>query len=151
MSWQVRASRCISLLDASNSDEEARTIALLNKVLDEGNHDDYISKDFYNVQQAAGGLPDGMTFDEFVSQISGHVRQFLQSSSFGPDVSDEGVKSAALSFDDEIVKHFRFLNGTVHQIAPGDVHVKLWNLILDSLTDSSSIYSCYTDLIVDDR
>src|SRR5438046_11629 len=140
MSWQDRANRCISLLDASNSDEEARTISLLTKVVDEGNRDEYISADFYNVQQTAGGLPDGVTFEQFVAQVAGHVRPALQSSSFGPDVSDEGIKSAALSFDEVIVRHFRFLNGTVHQIAPGDVHVKLWNLILDSLRDSTSIY-----------
>src|SRR5207245_5489965 len=48
----------------------------------------------------AGGLPDGVTFEQFVAQVAGHVRPALQSSSFGPDVSDEGIKSAALSFDE---------------------------------------------------
>jgi hypothetical protein len=35
-----------------------------------------------------------------------------------------------MSFDTNIRHHITFLNGVVHQIAPGDVHLALWNLIL---------------------
>ncbi len=44
-----------------------------------------------------------------------------------------------------------FDNGVVHQIAPGEVHVALWNLILDALKDPNSIYKCYAGYFVDER
>jgi hypothetical protein len=37
----------------------------------------------------------------------------------------------------------------VHQIAAGQVHLALWQLILDSRSDDRSIYACYRDFLVD--
>jgi hypothetical protein len=56
-----------------------------------------------------------------------------------------------LSFDSVIRQHITFLNGVVHQAAPGDVQVELWNWILDQLKDDSSLYACYRDYLEDDR
>lgn len=56
--------------------------------------------------------------------------------------------AALLTFDDVIRKHMRFLNGVVHQAAPGDVHLALWELILEARSDSRSLYSCYSDFLV---
>jgi hypothetical protein len=134
---------------------------LLNKILDSGNRDDYVSKDFYNVQQTAGGLPEGKTFDWFLDAIKGHMRGTapydqtadygLMSSNFAPEVSDDDFRTAVLSFDNVIRQHITFLNGVVHQAAPGDVHVALWNWILDQLKDDTSLYACYRDYLVDNR
>jgi hypothetical protein len=149
MSWQDRAYRALNLLEGSGSEEGDRTWQIVNHVLDESHRDDYISRDFYNVQQTAGGLPEGVSFDDYVGMISGHVRSELESSSFDESMSDDDFRTAALSFDDSIRRHIRFLNGVVHQGAPGEVHVGLWDRILASRNDGSSIYSCYSDYLVD--
>jgi hypothetical protein len=118
-------------------------------VLDESNSDEYISKDFYNVQQTAGGLPENMTFEDFLVAIAGHVRSSLDSDSFSEELSDDDFRTACLSFDDVIRRHIAFLNGVVHQAAPGEVHLKLWDFILQSRNLSTSIYSLYRDYLVD--
>lgn len=147
--WRERAQRAQSLLGNDSSDEAGRTKSILDHILDEGNKDDYISKDFFNVQQTAGGLPDTLTFDQFVAMITGHVREDLAKSNFDPEMDDDNFRTALLSFDQNITNHIKFLNGVVHQIAPGQVHLGLWQLILDSRSDDSSIYSCYRDYLVD--
>ncbi len=147
--WQDNASRVMTLFEGSAVDVEDRTWQIMNHVLDEGHDDRYISHDFFNVQQTAGGLPDGVTFDDFLASVAGHVRPELEGSSFADDLSDDDVKTAALTFDDNIRRHISFLNGVVHQGAPGDVHVQLWNLILQSRSDDASIYACYRDFLVD--
>jgi hypothetical protein len=147
--WRESAERALSLLDSDTTDGADRTKRMINHVLDKSHDDGYISKDFFNVQQTAGGLPDSMTMDEFVAAITGHLREGLSSSSFDPDVDDDAFREAIMSFDDNIRRHIRFLNGVVHQIAPGEVHLALWQQILDSRSDSNSVYSCYTDYLVD--
>lgn len=147
--WQDRAYRGLTMLEADGTEEGGRTWQILNHVLEESNRDDYISRDFYNVQQTAGGLPEGVTFEQFVSAIAGRVRAELESSSFDEGLSDEDFRVAALSFDDSIRRHIRFLNGVVHQGAPGEVHLGLWDLILRSRDDDTSIYACYRDYLVD--
>lgn len=149
MSWQERAQRALTMFEGSSDDNENRSTQIFNHVLDESNRDDYISKDFFNVQQTAGGLPDGMSFDDFVAMVAGHVRDELESSSFDEALADSDFRVAALSFDDSIRRHIRFLNGVVHQAAPGEVHVGLWNLILSSRADDTSIYAVYRDFLVD--
>jgi len=89
--------------------------------------------------------------DQFIAAITGHVRQSLGMSNFNDDMDDDNFRTALMSFDSNIRHHITFLNGVVHQIGAGDVHKALWNLILDSLKDSNSIYSCYTDYLQDDR
>jgi hypothetical protein len=154
--WEDRARRGLGLLDSS-TDEQNHTICMLNKILDSGNRDDFVSRDYYNVQQTAGGLPPDKTLDWFLGQILGHIRggdppdYGIMSSSFAPEVSDDDFRSAILSFDNMIRTHIRFLNGVVHQAAPGDVHVALWNWILDQLKDDTSLYACYRDYLKDDR
>jgi hypothetical protein len=148
--WREAAGRGLSLLEDDSSDAGVRTKRILRHVLDEGHSDGYISKDFFNVQQTAGGLPDGVSMDFFLSKVTGHVRDDLGSSSFNPDeVSDADVRTALMSFDTNIRRHISFLNGVVHQAAPGEVHRSLWELILASRGDSNSIYSCYADFLVD--
>jgi hypothetical protein len=61
--WHDTAKRALSILDGDTSDAGVRTVNIVNHVLDENNCDDYISKDFFNVQQTAGGLPDTVTMD----------------------------------------------------------------------------------------
>lgn len=153
--WHDVANRGLSLLSDNSSDEARRTVRILNHVLDESNSDMYISKDFFNVQQTAGGLPPGVTMDQFVELIAGHVRGTgdndpgLGGSGFDESLPDDDVRGALLTFDDTIRRHIRFLNGVVHQAAPGDVHVALFNLILAALDDPNSIYGdCYRDFIV---
>ncbi|HZO90834.1 MAG TPA: hypothetical protein VFB38_21080 [Chthonomonadaceae bacterium] len=148
-SWQDRAQRGLTLFEGSGSDEGDRTFQILNHVLDESNRDDYISKDFFNVQQTAGGLPETLSFEQFLAMISGHIRSELEGSSFDEGLSDDDFRTAALAFDDNIRRHIRFLNGVVHQAAPGEVHRRLWDLILSARNDSSSIYTCYRDFLVD--
>jgi hypothetical protein len=148
--WQDRAQRGLTLLDANNS-AHATTIGILNKVLDTNNSDLYISSDFFNVQQTAGGLPDTLTFDDFVARIAGHIRGELGGSSLALGIGDDDVRAALLTWNDNIMHHFTFLNGVVHQAAAGDVHVKLWNYILDAVKNDQSIYACYRDIIIDDR
>ena len=75
----------------------------------------------------------------------------LGMSSFNDDIDDDNFRTALMSFDSNIRRHITFLNGVVHQIGVGDVHGALWSLILDSLKDNKSIYSCYTDYLQDDR
>jgi hypothetical protein len=147
--WQDRAYRVLNLFEGSASEEGNRTWQIMNHILDENNEDSYISRDFYNVQQTAGGLPENVSFEDFVTMVSGHVRDELQSSSFEDSMSDEDIRNAALAFDDNIRRHIRFLNGVVHQIAPGEVHLGLWELILHSRENQRSIYSCYRDYLVD--
>ena len=147
--WQGRASRGLTLLEGSTDDAKDRTWQIFNHVLAESNNDDYISKDFFNVQQAAGGLPDGMEFPDFLSLIAGHVRQDLEGSSFSDDVSDDDFISAATTIDENIRRHIRFLNGVVHQAGAGEVHLKLWSFILGSRETPQSIYALYKDYLVD--
>jgi hypothetical protein len=147
--WRETANRALSLLDSDNSDESNRTRCMINHILDESHSDGYISKDFFNVQQTAGGLPDTVTMEQFVAAITGHIREDLAKSNFDPDMSDDDFRIALMSFDSNIRHHITFLNGVVHQIAPGEVHLALWNLILNSRNDPNSIYTCYADYLVD--
>jgi hypothetical protein len=147
--WRESAKRGLSMLDGDSSDEASRTKCMINHVLDESHSDSYISKDFYNVQQTAGGLPDGVTMDQFISAIAGHIREDLAKSNFDPEMSDDDFRIALMAFDSNIRRHITFLNGVVHQIAAGDVHLALWKLILDSRSDADSIYSCYANYLVD--
>lgn len=147
--WHDSANRALTLLDGDSSAEAGRTRCMINHVLDESLDDSYISKDFYNVQQTAGGLPPTVTMDQFLGMITGHVREGLGMSNFDPGMSDDDFRTALMSFDSNIRQHITFLNGTVHQAAPGDVHVALWNRILASRSDSNSIYTCYADYLVD--
>lgn len=153
--WHDAANRGISLLSGDSSEEATRTVCLLNHVLNENNSDVYISKDFFNVQQTAGGLPEGVSFDQFFSAVAGHVRGAgdsdpgLGSSSFDASLTDDDLRTAFLSFDSNIRRHITFLNGIVHQIAPGDVHVALWNWILSAHDDPTTLYGdCYKDYLV---
>jgi hypothetical protein len=77
------------------------------------------------------------------------VRKQLEGSNFDEGVSDEEFKTAALTFDEAIRRHIRFLNGVVHQAAPGEVHRSLWDMIMEARSDSTSVYSCYSDYLVD--
>ena len=147
--WRESANRALSLLDSDNSDESSRTRCMMNHILDESHGDGYISKDFFNVQQTAGGLPDSMTMEQFVAAITGHIRKDLSMSNFDPGMSDDDFRIALMSLDTNIRHHITFLNGVVHQIAPGEVHLALWNLILNSRSDPNSIYTCYADYLVD--
>ena len=76
------------------------------------------------------------------------MRSQLERSNFDDDIGNEDFMAALLTFDDVIRKHMRFLNGVVHQAAPGDVHLALWELILEARSDSRSLYSCYSDFLV---
>jgi hypothetical protein len=147
--WQDRAQRGLTLFDGSGDGEGNRTWQILNHILDESKRDDYISRDFFNVQQTAGGLPEGVSFEQYVSMISGHVRSELGGSSFDDGLGDDDFRTAALTFDDVIRRHIRFLNGVVHQAAAGEVHRSLWQMILGARSDSNSIYTCYRDFLVD--
>jgi hypothetical protein len=147
--WHDSAKRALTMLDGDTSDEGSRTKCMINHILDESHGDGYISKDFYNVQQTAGGLPDTLTMEQFLSMITGHLREELGRSNFEAEMGDDDFRTALMSFDSNIRRHITFLNGTVHQIAPGDVHVALWKLILASRTDPDSIYTCYANYLVD--
>jgi hypothetical protein len=147
--WQDRAQRGLTLLEGSGSGEGDRTWQIFNHILEESNRDDYISRDFFNVQQTAGGLPEGVSFEQFLSMISGHVRSELEGSSFDEGLGDDDFRTAALTFDDNIRRHIRFLNGVVHQGAPGEVHRSLWDMILSARSDESSVYYCYKEFLVD--
>jgi hypothetical protein len=147
--WQDRAQRGLTLFEGDSTGEGDRTWQVFNHVLDEDHLDDHISRDFFNVQQTAGGLPPDLSFEQFLSAISGHVRSELEGSSFAEDLGDEDFRTAALTFDDNIRRHIRFLNGVVHQAAPSDVHRQLWDLILSARGDDRSIYSCYREFLVD--
>jgi hypothetical protein len=149
VNWQDRAHRGLTLFEGAGSAEGDRTWQIFNHILDESKLDDYISRDFFNVQQTAGGLPEGMSLEQFISMICGHVRTELEGSSFDEDHSDDDFRTGALTFDDNIRRHIRFLNGVVHQAAPGEVHRSLWDMILSVRNESSSIYSCYRDFLVD--
>lgn len=147
--WQQTASRALTLLDGDTSDSGVRTRNIVNHVLDETHRDDFISKDFFNVQQTAGGLPPGVTMSDFLAMITGHVRDSLSSSSFDPGSSDDDFRTALLSIDENIRRHIAFLNGVVHQAAAGEVHKALWQQILDARSNSASVYTCYRDFLVD--
>jgi hypothetical protein len=149
LNWRDVAKRAIDFLQSDTSDAATRTKCMLNHILDDSHGDGYISKDFYNVKQTAGGLPPGMTMVQFLAAIMGRLRNGLTSSSFDPSLSDDDFRTALMSFDSNIRQHITFLNGTVHQAAPGKVHVALWNLILASRDDSNSLYKCYKDYLVD--
>lgn len=152
MSWQERAQRALSVLDgAGNGDGGAaeRSRRIFNHILNESNRDDYISRDFFNIQQTAGGLPPDVSFDDFLAMVAGHVRPELEGSSFAEELNDDDFRNGALTFDEVIRRHISFLNGVVHQAAPGEVHVDLWNLILNARADDASIYACYRDFLVD--
>lgn len=145
--WQERAQRGLVLLEGSAVDEEDRTWQIFNHILEESNSDSYISRDYYNVQQTAGGLPPEVSMEQFIDSIAGHVRSELEGSSFDESLSDSDFIAAALTFDDNIRRHIRFLNGIVHQVAAGEVHIALWNLILNLRSDDSSVYSLYRDYL----
>ena len=147
MSWQDQANRALTIFQGSTDDQEAHSWQVFNHVLDDSNRDDYISHDFFNVEQTAGGLPDGVTFDDFVNLVAGHVRDELDT--FENDLSDDDFKLAALTFDDNIRHHITFLNGVVQKAGAGQVHMALWNLILNSRNDDTSIYAVYRDFLVD--
>ena len=148
--WHDAANRVLTLLQSDSSDARGtRTTCIINHVLDENNLDSYISKDFFNVQQTAGGLPDTVTMQQFIDAITGHVRDDLGMSNFDPGMSDDDFRTALMSIESNIVHHIEFLNGVVHQIAAGQVHLALWQLILDSRSDDRSIYACYRDFLVD--
>lgn len=147
--WQDRANRGLVLFEGADSDEGDRTWQIFNHILDENNSDEYISRDFFNVQQTAGGLPEGISFEQFLSMIAGHVRNEIEGSGFDENLDDNGFRAAALTFDDSIRRHIRFLNGVVHQAAVGEVHRKLWDKILGDRSDSRSIYTLYQDFLVD--
>jgi hypothetical protein len=146
--WRESAARALSLLDGDPSDEATRTRCMINHVLDEGQGDGYISKDFFNVQQTAGGLPDTLTMDQFLGAITGHIREDLAKSNFDPEASDDDFRTSLMALDSNITRHIRFLNGVVHQAAAGEVHLALWNLILASRSDPNSIYTCYQQYLV---
>jgi hypothetical protein len=149
MSWQDRAYRLLGLFEGSDTEAGDRTWQIMNHVLDENNQDDYISRDFYNVQQTAGGLPEEVSFDSYLAAITGHVRDELQGSSFDESLGDDDLRTAGLTFDDNIRRHIRFLNGVVHQGAPGEVHLALWEKILQDRDNGRSIYSIYSSYLVD--
>jgi len=147
--WQDRANRALVMFEASDSDEGDRSFQIFNHILDTNNFDDFISKDFFNVQQTAGGLPDGMKFEDFLGSIAGRVRTLLEGAGFDEELGDDDFRTSALSFDDVIRQHIRFLNGVVHQAAPGKVHVNLWNFILAAKSEPRSIYSIYKEFLVE--
>lgn len=152
MSWQDRAQRALGVLDGTGDGDGGaaeRSRRIFNHILNESNRDDYISHDFFNVQQTAGGLPEGVSFDDFVAMVAGHVRPELEGSGFAEELDDDAFRNAALTFDEVIRHHIDFLNGVVHQAAAGEVHVGLWNLILNARSDDTSIYACYRDFLVD--
>src|SRR5207248_3308889 len=117
--WHDTANRALSVLADDNSDASVRMKKIVNLILDENNRDDYISKDFFNVQQTAGGLPDPLTMDQFVAMIQGHIRddfgRTAGGSSFDPALSDDDLKTGVLAIDENIRHHIGFLNGVVHQ------------------------------------
>jgi hypothetical protein len=147
--WRARAKRALTVLQNDSSGEATRTKCMFNHILEESHSDSYVSKDFYNVQQTAGGLPASMSMEQFLAAITGHIRAELASSSFGSAETDSVFRDSVLTFDSNIRRHITFLNGVVHQAAPGKVHLALWKLILDSRSDSNSIYKCYADYLVD--
>ncbi|HZS41813.1 MAG TPA: hypothetical protein VFF06_33520 [Polyangia bacterium] len=157
--WQQRVNRALALLDSSQPDQ-ARTICMFNKVLDTSNNDDYVS-DYYTIQQTAGGLPDGVSFERLLGQVSTNIRTDLNTQrtftdesgnvTVSPEPGDDDFREWMLGADHQIVKIFGLVNATVHQAAPGDFHIKLYNYILDSLKNSRSLYSCYGDIFVDER
>jgi hypothetical protein len=150
--WRPRARRGLTLLQSDTSPEASRTTCMLNHILDDSHGDSYIG-DYFNVQQTAGGLPPNVTMEKFIAGVSTHIRGSLAAtgatSSFGEQVSDSDFKAAVLGFDVNIRKIITFLNGVVHQIAPGEVHLALWKFILDARSDPNSLYKCYKDYLVD--
>jgi hypothetical protein len=92
------------MFEGSLDDNEDRSWQIFNKILDESNRDDYISKDFFNVQQTAGGLPERVSFDDFVAMVAGHVRNELEGSGFDEELADSDFRAGALSFDDSICR-----------------------------------------------
>ena len=147
--WHDVANRALILLQSDSSDAGSRTTCIVNHVLNENNQDSYISKDFFNVQQTAGGLPDTVTMQQFLDAITGHVRDDFGMSNFDTSMSDGDFTTALMSIDANIRQHIDFLNGVVHQIAPGQVQLALWQLILNSRSDDTSVYACYRDYLVD--
>ena len=157
--WRQRIARGIPLLDASQPDQ-ARTICMLNKILDTSTRDDFLN-DYYNIQQVAGGLPDGVSIDTFREQVSAHLRATMNiqptytdedgNVTTSPEPDDEGLRQMMVAPDHVIVQIFGFLNANVAQAGAGQVHIALWNYVLDSMKDDNSIYSCYRDVFVDGR
>jgi hypothetical protein len=146
--WRERANRALAILEGSGDDAGDRSWQIFNHILDDNNRDDYVSRDFYNVQQVAGGLPEGVSFDDFLGMVAGHIRAELEGEGFA-DLDDVGFRAAVLTFDETIRRHIRFLNGVVHQGAPGEAHVQLWEWILAQRGDDQSVYSCYRNYLVD--
>ena len=50
----------------------------------------------------------GVSFEQFISMVCGHVRSELEGSSFDESLSDDDFRVAALTFDDTIRRHIRF-------------------------------------------
>ena len=143
--WHDTANRALALLD--DSDAAVRTKCMMTHILDEGHDDSFIS-DFFNVQQTAGGLPPNITTEQFIAMVSAHLREILGRDSFD-GLSDSDFTDSILGSDGSIRQIIGFLNGVVHQAAPGEAHLALWKFILDSRSDPNSIYHCYADFLVD--
>src|SRR5271165_3715829 len=124
--WRQRIQRGLPLLDSSQPDQ-ARTICMLSKILDDSARDDFLN-DYYNIQQTAGGLPDTVPFEQFLGQVSAHLRDVMNvqptmtdedgNTTVMPEPDDDGLRQMMLAPDHMIVQIFGFLNGTVHQAAP---------------------------------
>lgn len=143
------AKPALALLDGASSDEGSRTKVRITHVLDESHSDGSSSKDVFNVPQTAGGLPDTITMDQCIAAITSLLREDLAQSNVDSEMRDDDVRIALLSVDSNIRRPITFLNGGVHHIAPGEVHLALWKRMLDSRSDPHSIYQCYAEYLVD--
>jgi len=144
--WRSTADRALDLLD---SGKDARTICMLKKAKEDGTDDRYVA-DYYNIQQAAGGLPENVSFEQFLNGVSYKLREQLGKDSYD-GLSDDELTEAVRTYDGVIFRIFRFLNSNVHQAAAGEVHKALYNYILDNTKNSSTLYSCYKETFVDER
>ncbi len=145
--WRDTVNRAIPLLDSSN---DSRTICMLEKIKEDGADDRFVA-DYFNVQQTAGGLPDGVSFGDFVNMISNKLRDQLGKDSLYGNVTDDELASGVRTYDNVIYKIFKFVNANVHQAGAGEVHKQLYGYILDNTKNSSTLYSCYSSTFVDER
>jgi hypothetical protein len=146
--WKKAAARAKSLLGEGTSNEGRRTLLLINHIEDESHDDGYISKDFFNVQQTAGGLTESVSMEQYLGLITGHIREDLGGDAFDDAMTDEDFRTALFAIDASIRRHIVFLNGVTHQAAAGEVHLALWQRILDARSDEQSVYSCYRDYLI---
>jgi len=144
--WKVNAERAKKLL--GDSDVDKRTKCMGDVALRDGT-DDRVANDFWNIQQTAGGLPEHLSFEKFVELVSLKYREYLGKDMW-TDLSDEEFVDGLRPLDGNTLKVFDFLNGTVHQAGAGNAHRCLWNYILFGTHDSDSMYSCYSEVFVDD-